>query len=451
MPESPSSILPFPEPFGVDEDPIVISGIGLSTCLGSSRESVWDAIQTGRSGIRRTNSNDPVAALEIPCGMVDWLPDSADADPSIKSIRLTRHVAAEALLDANIDWSCVDRTRFACSISAQFGNIGYCFEPHETRDHTPQTSWWNELLPCSAAHLIGSEFELLGPRFCHTAACASGLVSTIAAARTIQSGQADMALCGAADAITPLIITAFKRMGVLADGPDPATACKPFDENRTGFVMGEGAALLVLEKRSHAVARGATVYAEIASSQSLCQAHHVTGLDGDAETLSELIRQMIRKAGWNYKGPQYINAHGTGTTQNDTSELRAVRCALEDKADDVVMSSNKAVMGHLINAAGSAELAITALALRDGFAPPTMHLDTPETTGNLDCLAQYGHQAELDRAIKLSLAFGGHLVGVALRRCPFEATQRARQPLSPHARVRNPQPQPLAVPANRAA
>jgi 3-oxoacyl-(acyl-carrier-protein) synthase len=185
------------------------------------------------------------------------------------------------------------------------------------------------------------------------------------------------------------------------------------------------------------MARGAKIYAELASHQTLCQAHHVTGLDGEAETLTVLIKRLVEKAGWNYRGPQYRNAHGTGTEQNDRSELIAVRAALGEAADNVVMSSNKAVLGHLINAAGSIELALTAMALRDGFAPATMHLQNPETTGQIDCLPEYGVQGELDRAIKLSLAFGGHLVGIALRRCPVAEFQREPLPLSSQARIRH--------------
>ena len=136
------------------------------------------------------------------------------------------------------------------------------------------------------------------------------------------------------------------------------------------------------------------------------------------------------------KGPQYINAHGTGTEQNDRTELTAIRESLGPLADNLVLSSNKAILGHLINAAGSIELALTALSLRDGFAPPTMHLKSPESIGNLDCLPEYGSQFELDRALKLSLAFGGHLVGLALRRCPEPDARRPSQPLHPYARVR---------------
>lgn len=199
--------------------------------------------------------------------------------------------------------------------------------------------------------------------------------------------------------------------------------------------MGEGAALMVLERRSHALARGARIYAEIAAGGLLCQAHHVTSLEDDCETLEQLILRTVRKTGWKAP-PQYINAHGTGTKQNDLSELRAIRRAFGSQADEIVASSNKAVLGHMINAAGSIELAVTTLSMRDNFAPPTMHLNEPELDGNIDCLPQYGIQGRLDRVLKLSQAFGGHLVAIALNKPRDSQASRTAVPLVSDARVR---------------
>ncbi len=451
MAEPQSMIFPFPNQSAriVDasergDDTIVITGIGIGASLGSSREEVWQSIQRGESGVRLTRASDGIGSLRLPCGMVDWLEDNPY---SLKSIRITEHVSHEALNDADLPWETLDRNRFACSLSAQFGDIGYMYLPPQTRDQNPLRSdghrWWDQFLPCSVSQIIAEQYDLRGPRLCHTTACASGLISTITAARLLQDDQADFALCGAADTVAEMVIAAFNRLGVLSPGPDPATACRPFDTTRNGFVMGEGAAMFVLEKRSSAIARGAKIYAELAAFQMLCAAHHVTGLDGEAETLIHLMRQLTRKAGWEGMGPQYINAHGTGTEQNDRSELTAVRAAFGDAADQVMMSSNKATLGHLVNAAGSIELALTAMALRDGFAPPTMHLTSPESTGNIDCLPEWGEQLELDRALKLSLAFGGHLVGVALQRSPEVEHRRVPQPLVAQARIRGRQVAPL--------
>jgi 3-oxoacyl-(acyl-carrier-protein) synthase len=358
----------------------------------------------------------------------------------LKSVAMSEIVATEAFNDAKIDRSRIDPYRFATSISTQFGDIGYLYQDLTERDQWPPPAdrprWWNEFMPCSASSIIANKLGLYGPRLCHATACASGLVSTIAAARMIQDGQADFALCGAADMVHELMLASFHRMGVLANTEDPEQACRPFDVDRSGFVMGEGAAMMVLERRSQAIARGAKIYAELASSSTLCLAAHVTGLDGAADSLAHLIRQLVRKAGWEYRGPDYINAHGTGTEQNDISELQGIREGLDHLADHVLVSSNKAVIGHLINAAGSVELAITAMALRDGFAPPTMNLQRQEAKGQIDCLPRYGEKQELDRALKLSLAFGGHLVGIGLQRCEMTEHRRPSQPLAMGARVR---------------
>lgn len=420
-------------------DPIVISGVGIAASLGSDRETVWRNIQAGRSGVRLTRESDDIGPLRLPCAMADCLPPEPPHTRSLKSIRLCRTAAAEALDDADIDWRTVDRGRFACSVAAQFGDIGYLYLDAEKRHGDPiqlEHAWHQQFLPSSVSDFVAGHFGLHGPRLCYATACASGVVSLLMAARMIEEDQADMALAGAADAVTEIILTSFYRMGVLAQGDDPARACKPFDRHRTGFVMGEGAALMVLERRSHAVARGARIYAEIAAGGLLCQAHHVTSLEDDCETLEQLIVRTVRKTGWK-EPPQYINAHGTGTKQNDFSELRAIRRAFGSQADRIVASSNKAVLGHMINAAGSIELAVTALSMRDKFAPPTMHLSEPELEGNIDCLPQYGIQQPLDRVLKLSQAFGGHLVAIALNSPLDSQTARAAVPLVSDARVRS--------------
>ncbi len=252
---------------------------------------------------------------------------------------------------------------------------------HRRRDSKDPDSyehkWWEEFLPSTPSSIIGNQFQLYGPRLCHTTACASGLISTIAAARLIRDGQADYALCGAGDAVTKLVYAAFARMGVLADSDDPSTACKPFDVDRKGFVIGEGAAMMVLEKRSVAIARGARIYAELAAAQMLNQAHHVV-------PAWMVIQGRWRRSliAWSIKPAGVIWDRSTSTLMElEPNKTTAVNCRrsawrLKDRADKVHVSSNKAVMGHLINAAGSIELALTAMAIRDGYVPPTMHLDS---------------------------------------------------------------------------
>lgn len=238
----------------------------------------------------------------------------------------------------------------------------------------------------------------------------------------IQDGQCDIAIAGGADAIDPLFAAGFQKMKVLANDSDPKRACRPFDRNRNGFVLGEGAAMLIVERLGHALGRGARIYAEIASCAALAQAHHVTDLNTESEAISHLISYAIRKAGLRPEDIGYINAHGTGTIQNDLVEMRGIRDALGDAADDVSVSSTKSMLGHMVNAAGGVELAITVMAMRDGFAPPTVNLTDPDPELTFDCLPLVGRRNRFQHALKLSLAFGGHLVAVALRRWNDPAT-----------------------------
>ena len=180
--------------------------------------------------------------------------------------------------------------------------------------------------------------------------------------------------------------------------------------------MGEGSAMFVLERLSHALARNAKIYAEIAGGKMMADAHHVTGLDMESESLTRLIRETLQRAKLEPRDIGYINAHGTGTTQNDVMETRGIRRAFGIHADDLCVSSLKSMLGHLVNASGSVELALTTLALRDGFVPPTLNLTDPDPECDLDCIPLVGQQRPVKSALKLALAFGGHLVAVAVNR-----------------------------------
>ncbi|MCH5376593.1 MAG: beta-ketoacyl-[acyl-carrier-protein] synthase family protein, partial [Planctomycetes bacterium] len=273
-----------------------------------------------------------------------------------------------------------------------------------------------QLLPNAASCLVANRLGLTGPRLSYSTACASSLVSIMAAYRAIRDDQCDIAIAGGADAIDPLFVAGFRKMRVLADHDEPAQACRPFDRNRCGFVIGEGAAMLVLERLSHARQRAARIYAEVLACRCQAEAHHVTGLDAESEALSYLISRTLRSANLRPRDVGYVNAHGTGTLQNDLVEMRSIRDSLGSAADQVCVSSTKSILGHMINAAGAAELAITALAMRDGFAPPTLNLTDPDPELTFDCVPLVGRRNRFQNALKLSVAFGGHLVAVALSR-----------------------------------
>jgi 3-oxoacyl-(acyl-carrier-protein) synthase len=264
--------------------------------------------------------------------------------------------------------------------------------------------------------MVARDYGLFGPRLSNSTACASGAIAVLKAWRAIRDQQCDLSLAGSSEAIHPLFAAGFYNMRVLADHDDPVQACRPFDANRRGFVMGEGAAMLVLERLSHARRRGAAIYAEVLGGRILTDAHHVTSLDEGSGTLAELIRGTLHTSRLSPRDVTYVNAHGTGTRQNDVIETRGIRAAFGGAADALCVSANKPMLGHLVNASGSVELAITALALRDGFAPPTLNLTHPDPECDLDCLPLVGRVQPLEHALKLSIAFGGHLAAIALRR-----------------------------------
>jgi 3-oxoacyl-(acyl-carrier-protein) synthase len=400
---------------GPPDDRIVITGIGMVTAVGHDRESVWKAVQAGTSGVRRLTG-----VAGIPDGLL--LAATVDVDGEfpgqLKNIPLCRLSATEALRDSRVELSETDLDRFGCSIGAHMGDDDFVTERAGRHQLIPpgKRPWFEQWLPNTSCALVGRELGLRGPRLSNSTACASGTIAVLKAVRAIRDGQCDLALAGSAEAIHPLFAAGFHSMGVLANHADPAQACRPFDANRNGFVMGEGAAMFVLERLSHARERGASIYAELLGGRMLSDGRHVTNLDASSNSLVELIDGSLRASGLTPHNIAYVNAHGTGTKQNDVMEARGIRRALGRAADSICVGANKSMLGHLVNASGSVELALTTLALRDGFAPPTLNLTHPDPECDLDCVPLVGRARQFEHALKLSIAFGGHLAAVILRR-----------------------------------
>ena len=396
-------------------EPVVITGIGMITSVGEDRESTWKAIRAGRSGVRRIGPHDGVPEHLHIAAIVDSQPSLPQ---QLKVIHLAQVAAAEAIDDSNLDLDAIDGNRCACAVSGHMGDWRWLRQLHGAAppDQPGDVSNWDQFLPNSGCWNLATQYGFLGPRICHSTACASGLIDIMCAVRAIKDNQCDVALAGSAEAIDPLFAAGFQQMRVLADADDPSTACRPFDRARTGFVMGEGSAMFVLERLSHAEARGAKIYGEIIGGKMLADAHHMTGLDMESEALTHLLRETMRRNDLTPADIGYINAHGTGTAQNDVMESRGIRRALGSHANDLCVSGLKSMLGHLVNASGSVELALTTLALRDGFMPPTINLTDPDPDCDLNYVPLVGYDRRVQTAIKLALAFGGHLVAVALRR-----------------------------------
>jgi 3-oxoacyl-(acyl-carrier-protein) synthase len=396
--------------------------------IGHSREAVWRAVQRGECGVRR------LAGLAgIPDGLL--LGATVDVDGEfpgqLKNIPLCRQTAAEALADAQIHFGRLDRDRFGCSIGAHMGDDDYVVERLGLASSllpAGKQPWWQQWLPNTSCAIVARDYDLRGPRLSNSTACASGTIAILKAIRAIRDGQCDLCLAGSSEAIHPLFAAGFYNMRVLAEHNDPPRACRPFDLHRNGFVMGEGAAMFLLERLDHALHRRAPIYAEALGGRILTDARHITTLDGDSDALVELIRGSLRMARLAPRDIAYVNAHGTGTQQNDLLESRGIRQAFGRAADSLCVSATKSMLGHLVNASGSVELAITALALRDGFAPPTLNLTDPDPQCDLDCIPLIGRAKPLEHALKLSIAFGGHLAAIVLRRWSG-AHARQAQPL----------------------
>jgi len=393
---------------------VVITGIGMVTSVGEDRDSTWEAVRAGRSGISRLQGIPGLRGIDMLGATVGNPADNAEGT---RNTPMAIRAAGEAIEDSRLLEQPIDMTRFGCALTAQMGDTpGHASLRASVSQSKTASTWWKELLPNTVCANVANHFRLEGPRHCNSAACASSAVAVLQATRAIQDDQCDIALAGGVQTIHPLLAAGFNNMRVLAYHEQPELACRPFDTNRSGFVMGEGSGMMVLERLSHAIARQAPIYAEVVGGRICCDAHHVTGLNEDSTSLSWLISETLKTSKLSPSDISYINAHGTGTLQNDVMETRGVRNSLGKAAEAACMSSTKSVLGHLVNAAGVVELAVSTLALRDGFAPPTVNLTEPDPLCDLDYVPLVGRRRDFEHALKLSIAFGGHLAAVALRR-----------------------------------
>jgi len=404
----------------VIREPVVITGIGLLASVGGDRESVWNAVRRGRSRFGFLHGMRGLPDGQIVAATVEL---DEPLNGRLKVLPMCERAADEALSDAKVQVDKLDPWRFGCMLSGHMGDSRWVDQVLGLASgDTGQSVWWEQWLPGSACSRLAQKHGSLGPRHCNSTACASSLISIMAAVRAIRDDQCDIALAGGGDMIDPLFVAGFDRMRVLASDPDPNRACRPFDRTRKGFVFGEGAAILVVERLGHALRRGARIYAEITATQALSQAHHMTSIDAESESLVRLIGMTLERSGLGPQDIGYINAHGTGTEQNDLAEATGIRRVFGGHLGSTCVSATKSILGHMINAAGAAELAITVLAMRDGFVPPTLNLLDPDPACTFDCLPLVGRANRFQHALKLSLAFGGHLVAVLLSRWNDSAT-----------------------------
>jgi 3-oxoacyl-[acyl-carrier-protein] synthase II len=326
-----------------------------------------------------------------------------------------------ALEDSGIDLETVDRTRFGVMIGSGIGGL-YSMEEeaHRLADRGPsRVSPFTIAMMISnmASGMVSMEYDLRGPNMCIVTACATANNSLGEAWRIIKFGDADAFIAGGAEAtITPLGIAGFASMKALScRNDDPQKACRPFDKDRDGFVMSEGAGIVVLEEYEHAKNRGAKIYCELAGYGCTADAYHMTAPMPEGEGAARAMTIAMRHAKVTPDQIDYINAHATSTGLGDICETRAIKLALGDHARKVAVSATKSTTGHLLGAAGGVELAASALAIKNGLIPPTINLENPDPECDLDCVPNVAREAKLACVMSNSFGFGGHNATILLK------------------------------------
>ena len=397
---------------------VVVTGIGLITPVGNDTATTWDALVAGRSGIGPITHFD-TSAYECPiAGEVRGL-EAADFVDAKLLRRLDRSSvfalagAHQAIADAGLDMTHEDARRVGVVLGTGMGGAQMIVEQNDIlEDKGPRRVspfMTSHMLPDTPTGLIAIAIGARGPNFGISAACATGGATTGEAAEIIRSGRADVMITGGFEApLTPIYYAGFHAMKALAVAGDPTKAVKPFDLNRSGFILGEGAGIMVLESLEHAQARGARIYAEWLGAATSNDAYDMVAAAEDGHGVADAMRDAMAQAQIGPGDIDYINAHGTGTALNDRVETHAIREVFREDADRLMVSSTKPIVGHMMGAAGAVEAAIAALACHHGVVPPTINYETPDRDCDLDYVPNVARTATVRRAMSTSVGLGGH-------------------------------------------
>ncbi|MDD5800375.1 MAG: beta-ketoacyl-ACP synthase II [Coriobacteriales bacterium] len=406
---------------------VAVTGLGAVTPVGNTALDTWSSLKAGHSGIGLITKFDTsdfrvkVAAEVKDFDARDYF-GVADARRNDPFVHYALVAADEAVRDAGLDAEgAVDHERLGVYVGSGIGGIKTTTENTANLLAKGPGRVSPFMIPAMIANMASGQIAIrhkcYGPTLPVVTACATSTNTIGEAFRAIRFGYADAILAGGTEAaIVPLALAGFTNAKALTRNPDPKTACRPFDRNRDGFVMGEGAAILVLEDMDHALARGAHVYAEVMGYGNTCDAHHITSPDPTAAGISRAIRQAADEAGMNPAEGLYVNAHGTSTKLNDESETRGLKLALgEDAAHAAKVSSTKSMTGHMLGAAGAVEALACAMALQEKIVPPTVALTDPDPACDLDYTPQVAAHFDAHWALSTSLGFGGHNAAIVLR------------------------------------
>lgn len=407
---------------------VVVTGIGVVTPLGHQLDVFWNNIITSQCGIDTITAFDPALYDTKIAGEVRNF-DPLPAFPSAKEVRRADrysqfgvYAGHQALLDSGLDLTKENCDEIGVFLGSGIGGLSTTTEQVKVLLERGPSRLSPFMIPMlignMASGLFSMYYNLRGPNFATCSACATANHAIGEAWRTIKMGDASVMFAGGAEAtIVPVGIGGFCAMRAMSTRNDePKRASRPFDKDRDGFVMGEGAGLLVLEELEHAQKRGAKIYCEIAGYGNTADAHHLTAPSPGGEGAARCMKMALRSGGLNLEDISYINAHGTSTPQGDVCETQAIKTVFGDHAKKLAVSSTKGATGHMLGAAGAVEMAICALAIKHGIVPPTINYFTPDPECDLDYVPNTAREMTVNAIVNNSFGFGGHNSTIAAKK-----------------------------------
>lgn len=409
----------------MSERRVVITGIGCITPLGHDLTTTWDGLKEGRSGISTITNIDPTPFdCKIAGEIKDFNADTyfglpKDARRSDRYVQFAVAASKMAMEDSGVDVSKIDPRRFGVMVGSGIGGLATLEREHTTylQKGPKRVSPFTIPMMISniASGIVSMEFGLLGPNMVIVTACATSNHNIGEAWRIIKFGDADAFVCGGAEAaILPMGLSGFSNMKALSTRNDePERASRPFDKGRDGFVMGEGAGVVVIEELEHALKRGAKIYAELIGYGVSADAYHLSAPSPDGSGPAYAIGMALKHGKKNPEDVQYLNAHATSTGLGDVAETKAIKLAFGDYANHGLMvSSTKSMTGHMLGAAGGVELIASIMAIRDGVIPPTINIDEQDPECDLDVVPNVAREVPVKVALSNSFGFGGHNASV---------------------------------------
>jgi len=407
---------------------VVVTGLGVVASLGQKVDLFWDAIVAGQCGIHRITSFD-VSAFDAQIAAEVTHFDPSRAFPSPKEVRRADRfgqfavtASYEALLDSGLDLNKENRDEIGVFLGSGIGGLKTVEEQHEiylTKGPGRLSPFMIPMLILNmGSGLFSMYYKLRGPNLATCSACATSTHAIGEAWRTVKMGDASVMFAGGSEAtIVPLGLGGFCAMRALSTrNDDPQHASRPFDRDRDGFVMGEGAGVIVMEELEHAKARGARIYAEIVGYGNTADANHMTAPAPEGEGAARCMKMALRSAGMNPTDISYINAHGTSTPPGDIAETQAIKSVFGDHARKVAVSSTKGATGHMLGAAGAVETIISVKAIEQNVVPPTINLDNPGPGCDLDYVPKVAREMPVESIVNNSFGFGGHNASIIARR-----------------------------------